>query len=530
MKMLNGIWDFSFTLKGEYPDFKSKRIVPSCFDTDGLLFGQRGFGWYRTNIMIGGMVKLSCRGGLHYSILWDGREVGNSVLPWSREEFVFNAGEEGKHTLIIKTDNLVGKKGDIFKENYDFYGYGGIYDQVTIKRLEDGMIDRINVFPLDHTTGLIKISLDVFGHTPEKLAISFDGEKYDNIPFASEFDIKVPNFRLWTPEHPQLHTITVNSVSVNFGIRTLDWSGNRLKLNGKPVKLIGYNRHETHPEFGAAIPDSLTASDLLRIKEQGCNFIRGAHYPQKESMLELADKLGILIWEESLAWGNKADDLANLEFIRAQIQQAELMVRKSLNHPSVIMWGFLNEHESDSQAGLELVKKLYGVIRGLDISRPITFASNKPETDICFDFVDIIALNVYPGWYDGDECTENSSGRIRPVLQKYASRFTDKPLIISEIGFAALLGDRSGLRWSEEYQAECVKIVFETILDDDRFSGLALWQFCDAKSFTAIQNFTQRPRGYNNKGVLTEFRVPKSAWKVISDVISKHSCQQKSKS
>ena len=77
--------------------------------------------------------------------------------------------------------------------------------------------------------------------------------------------------------------------------------------------------------------------------------MRGAHYPQCEDFLDLCDELGILVWEESLGWGNTDEQLKDPEFCALQEMQTRMMVRDSINHPSVIISGFLNEPASDKE-------------------------------------------------------------------------------------------------------------------------------------------------------------------------------------
>ena len=92
------------------------------------------------------------------------------------------------------------------------------------------------------------------------------------------------------------------------------------------------------------------------------------------------------------------------------------------------------------------------------------------------------------------------------------------PYIISEIGAAALPGCHGDIRWTEEYQADLAEAVFLHVLNTPRCSGLSLWMFCDTRSFNDYR-IPSRPRGFNNKGVLDEYRRPKMAWNRISKLL-----------
>jgi len=146
----------------------------------------------------------------------------------------------------------------------------------------------------------------------------------------------------WSPSDPKLHTLRVRTngddIIERFGIRELKIDDGKMLLNGEPLKLLGYCRHEAHPQFGPALPEQQLLHDLQILKDLGCNFVRGAHYPQDQRFLDLCDELGFLVKEESLGWNAPVEDFQNPVFCDLQEQQTRLMVRNSINHPSVIIF------------------------------------------------------------------------------------------------------------------------------------------------------------------------------------------------
>ncbi len=506
---LDGIWEFAFTARrDDVPVYDSFAPVPGCFDSAGLRFGEHGCGWYRKRVECGGRLRLRiASSGLRTAVFIDGSEIGESALAWSPFALEFTL-KNGIHELVMRTDNLI-EDHPLFRSFYDFYGFGGIYDHVTLEDVKPDEIRSLQVLPLDCRTGEVEIRVET---SAERLNISFDGTTGENIKAEPVLRRKVPDFRLWSPETPNLHTLTVNGKTVEFGIRTLDWSGKRLLMNGKELKLIGLNRHESHPEFGAATPESLIASDLLQIRRAGFNFIRGSHYPQREFLFRMCDRLGLMVWEEPLAWGNNEGtehprDLTDPVFMDSLASQLKLTVRSSFNHPSLIIHGFLNECASDTQAGRAAIARMAEICRRLDPSRPVTFASNRPDRDICFDLADIISMNVYPGWYSSSGIEE-----VFPRLAGLAEKFPDKPLMVSEIGASSICGDHSGNHWSEEYQSELCLKVLETVRKSPRYTGVAFWMYANANSYIDGQHALSRPRGFNNKGFVDEYRRPKAVW------------------
>ena len=515
MLNLDGIWEFAWTRDySDQPVFDSFAAVPGCFDAEGLRFNQRGVGWYRRKITVSAVKQRLKIGsfGLHAAVFLDGKLLAESYLAWSPLITEFTA-EPGEHELVIRVDNFI-HDHPVFKRFYDFYAFGGIYDHVTLDEVGKQEIRTLEILPLDHTTGEILLRIET---SAPVLKVAFDGGAEQTFENTRELRLKVPDFKVWSPEHPCLHTVRVNERTEEFGIRTLDWSGPKLKLNGKEITLLGVNRHESHPEFGPATPEHLIASDLLRIKQAGLNFIRGSHYPQREFFFRMCDKLGLLVWEEPLAWGNSAEDLADPRFLDTVAEQLELTIRRSFNHPSLIIHGFLNECASDTDEGVHAVSRLMDICHKLDPTRPATFASNRPLRDRCFHLTDIVAMNVYPGWYGDDDLSA-----VPEKLDGFARLCPGKVKVISEIGAGAIYGSHSEepyVPWTEDYQAEFISVVMKSVLKNPAWSGLMLWMFCNANTYTETPHKTGRPRGYNNKGLLDEYRRPKAAWRTLRNLI-----------
>ena len=143
MISLNGFWDFGFV--GELEEYKGAEQVrfttslpvPGCFDVEPGFKLRRGVGVYRTRVVIGGPVTLVFDGiGPKAESLWDGQRVGEYVLPFSRAEYRFDAGEEREHTLLVAVDNRADDSHDsLFPGFYDFYRHGGIYRSAAIGRM-----------------------------------------------------------------------------------------------------------------------------------------------------------------------------------------------------------------------------------------------------------------------------------------------------------------------------------------------------------------------------------------------------------
>lgn len=150
---------------------------------------------------------------------------------------------------------------------------------------------------------------------------------------------------LWYPDAPYLYKLTtrvwkhgelLDQFSQHIGIRSLSytrWEG--FKLNGKPLRIVGTNRHQDCPYIGNALSNTAQYRDLKRIKESGMNFVRLAHYPNDPSVYDICDSLGLMVVDPIPGWQFFN---ANEIFKERVYRDIREMIRRDRNHPCVIMW------------------------------------------------------------------------------------------------------------------------------------------------------------------------------------------------
>lgn len=339
------------------------------------------------------------------------------------------------------------------------------------------------------------------------------------------------NIFSWSPDNPSLYYInaTLSQKGTNssliiddyidrFGFREVTVSGKDILLNGKKLIIKGLNRHEDHPQFGCALPYVAMAADLNLIRDLGANSIRTCHYPNDELFLDMCDELGILIWEENHARGLSEADMRNSNFETQAEQVIKEMIKAHYNHPSIYIWGILNECASETEYGRECYRKQFELIRSLDTSRPCSFASCKFKTDICFDLPDIVSYNIYPLWYHDTDPTEYLNDLYNWVQD--STKGFGKPFLITEVGAGAIYGCHNDYnsKWTEEYQAYALKKQLTAILSHPDISGVYIWQFCDVR--VSDEWFAGRPRTMNNKGIVDEYRRRKLAYNIVKDIFT----------
>ncbi|MFC1763777.1 glycoside hydrolase family 2 TIM barrel-domain containing protein [Planctomycetota bacterium] len=154
------------------------------------------------------------------------------------------------------------------------------------------------------------------------------------------------NLHLWSIDDPYLYRVNsmvlldgkpVDVLENRLGIRKFQHDPMRgFLLNEKPIKLIGFNRHQHYGYIGDALPDSLHTKDMWQLKQLGCNVVRTAHYPQDNALLDTCDELGILVYEEAPTWIAIPQ---NEQWFENYDKANRVMIRNHRNHPSVVIWG-----------------------------------------------------------------------------------------------------------------------------------------------------------------------------------------------
>ena len=529
---LSGFWNFE-TCDGGFCD---KLAVPSCWEVLPKLSAYKGKGVYRKTLKFGGKSRLVFKGVSHTAkVFCDGKQICehyNAYTPFYADVEC----EYGDHEIKIEVDNSYSESSALHVEN-DYYTYGGIIRPVLLEHLSDAVINYLHFTTKKksdvwHAEIAIGIESKCNKDLHLKLQLKLDDEKFvekDVFVAAKEMCVvklehEFEGVSVYSPESPNLYLVAaelydgesaIDDLIERVGFREVSVEGKNLLLNGKKIRLLGFNRHEDYNSLGSSIPLQAMMRDLALIKETGANSIRTCHYPNDELFLDACDELGLLVWEEAHARGLDEAQMRNENFLPQSLNCIDEMIINHFNHPSIFCWGILNECVSDNEFGRGCYQQLYDRIASLDQSRPKTSASNKQYKDICFDLEEIVSINMYPGWYDFFDGASVES--VLTSLMEYVEKTGNgnKPFIVSEIGAGAIYGYRTDYecKWSEERQSSILDEQLSVALSKEDVTGIFIWQFSDVRVDESW--FSSRPRCENNKGIVDEYRRKKLAFETV---------------
>ncbi len=308
---------------------------------------------------------------------------------------------------------------------------------------------------------------------------------------------------LWSPVDPKLYMVrvldrdgTVVHVS-RFGMREIAASCNAILLNGTRIVLKGCSLHEEKLPVGREYPRAERERDLLSMKALGFNFLRTAHYSHDESLMELADEIGMLVGEEIPVYWNI--DYRNPRTLRLAMSMMRDLIHRDYNHPSVIWWSAGNEVPVSRRDCQLFFQRLLGLARKLDPSRLVVYVSKAYLYDPLRKHSDLLLLNTYLGWY------YFNVRMLGFTMDMVHSRARRKPMLLSEFGAGARLGvgrtSALDMKFSEWKQASILGNAIKACNARQHVSGWAFWIYRDFRSHMRLNEYQQ---GYNRKGIVDE--------------------------
>jgi beta-galactosidase len=373
-----------------------------------------GVGWYRKHFDIplsdaGRRIYLDVDGAMSYANVWlNGYYVGGwpyGYASWQVDLTPYiNVG--GDNVLAVRVDNP--------RESSRWYPGGGIYRNVWLEKTAPIHVPHWGTYvttpevKADAATVNVRFTVDYDGRSDARLSARNEvcelksngkpGRRVDSITLDNlnisagqsatfESQLKVEDPKLWSLEHPQQYVVVttieqdgekVDSYQTPFGIRTIRFDTDKgFFLNGEHVRLNGVCDHSDLGALGTAVNTSALARQIEILKEMGCNAIRTSHNPPAPELLDLCDRMGMLVMDESFDCWRKGKRLNDYHLLfndwHERDWRAEL--RRDRNHPSIILWSIGNEvPDQGTSRGPHIAAELTRIAHEEDPTRPTTAA------------------------------------------------------------------------------------------------------------------------------------------------------------
>ena len=257
--------------------------------------------------------------------------------------------------------------------------------------------------------GQLTLVSEVLGGNGSKVVASVSSSEHVSGGQEQTFkqSLKLSDALLWSIEHPNLYCLrttirqgskNVDQTLTSFGIRKLRFDAEKgLFLNDQHVEIYGVANHQDFPGIGIAAPDNLWAWRIQKLKTMGANAYRTAHNPLGEEFYDAADRMGMLVMDETRHLGDTYGQKATDKTPYSDLSDLKSMVLEQRNHPSVIMWSLANEEgQQRTKYGAQIFAAMKAAVRQLDPTRPTTSAMNGGFTKEGFISVeDLLGMNYH---------------------------------------------------------------------------------------------------------------------------------------
>lgn len=565
---LDGLWNFCAdpNKEGEasgwqqrLPNTTQIAVPGSWNDQVEGLHNYLGLAWYETEVFVptswrNERIFLRFNSANYMAQVWiNGEAVGqhegghlpfafevNQYLKLGQKNHIAVSVENELSPTRVPNGNVPGQMRSYPATNYDFFPYCGLQRSVMLYTLPKASIQDVTIVTgFEGTQGNIDVTVKKQGsaNRGQVVITSHEGKQYTGelkfVGNEAKASIKIADVHLWSCEDPYLYDVDVtlgntDAYHTHTGVRTIAKDDKSLLLNGKPIKLRGFGKHEDFPIFGRSLALPVTIRDYQLMKWLGANSFRTSHYPYDESVYDMADREGILIIDEIPAVGLLFyDGKENVAIRQAQCERALAeMLARDKNHPSVIVWSVANEpmhkgigganydgkekqgEAEENQLAIENLGRLVEICHQQDPTRLATFVAMSGSPSSWHVVGDVICLNRYYGWYTNpgrmDQAIKIMDGEFEKLYGQYHT-----PIIMTEFGADTNAGFHSydNDMFSEEFQCQFIGDYLDLANTKDYVTGMMVWNFSDFKTGSAMH----RMDAMNYKGVFTQTRQPKMA-------------------
>ncbi len=421
---------------------------------------------------------------------------------------------------------------------YDWWHYGGIVRDVWLAVSDATLIRRQFIrTKVDGKAANITnlVYLENYSHRPldAKMILKAWSPEGGSTPAATAqqnvkltpgkqdfaLTLKIDSAKLWDFDHPNVYLMevdlvdakgnTLDSITDNFGVRTVELRDSKLWLNGEAVRLSGMARHEESPWEGLAETRGTILHDWDDMKNLEMTLARPVHYPQHPLILDYADRHGIMLIPEIPIWHFTGEQLESAKVETLARQMMQEMIEQAGNHPSIWAWSTCNESSTDTPGGRAYFKMMYDFIKSLDPDRYVSYADDRiaftdNPRDNSAGQADFIMWNEYFGAWHGP------TSMLPAVFERIRKGYPGKMVIVSEFGTPGLFAPNS--EEGDKLRARIYREQMAMFGKQDWISGALMWCYQDYKSHRNL--WPGYTAGYVDHGVVDENRQRRPSYAV----------------
>lgn len=486
-------------------------------------------GWYRRDFTLpaGAFPKYVRKRDEHWIInfqsvnyaatVWlNGRRIGSHAGAYLPFEFDLTGLRTGVNRLVVRVDNRRTAADFPPGPGGQWWNYGGLLEEVYLRAVARADISQVQVRPLlrcPTCAATIDEQALIRNVTGAPQTVRLRG-RYGRVPldfgsatiaphatWTAVATATIAHPSLWAPGHPKLYRATLALSDAKgkslggyvdySGIRSIVVTpGGRLELNGRPLKLRGFNLHEQTLATGAALSVAQMRRMIGWVRTLGANAIR-AHYPLTPALQEMADEDGILLWSEIPVFQVKSAAMSEPGWRARALALLQENILANQNHPSVMMWSIGNELPTPvTGTEASYISGAAALARQLDPTRPVALAASNWPGVACqaaYAPLDVVGFNDYFGWFDAGDGATADRQELGPFLDAYRACYPTKALLVTEFGFD---GNRAGPveeHGTYAFQSDAIAYHLGVFATKPWLSGAM---------YFALQNYAAYP-GYN---------------------------------
>lgn len=298
----------------------------------------------------------------------NGRKAGGAAYGYI--PFFVDADE-----YLVDGENMIRVECAVKHPDSRWYSGAGIYRPVWLWEGPKDSIEpeSVKISTVSYDPAVVRIQ------SPRAVRVEVEGVSGE----GTEFDLAIPDARLWSEDEPNLYTARIandaDCEEIRFGIRKVEWSNRGLFINGRETLLRGGCLHHDNGILGAATYDESEYRRVKKLKEAGFNAIRSSHNPASRAMLDACDELGVYMIDETwdMWFHHKTRYDYATEWRENHMADLAALVSRDFNHPSVILYSIGNEvSEPAKPEGIAAIQEMADFLHKADPNRGVTGGFN----------------------------------------------------------------------------------------------------------------------------------------------------------